>query len=182
MRRTAVASAAWLFVAVSAAAQTTLDDHKVDPFRPGADKASAIFLIASDCPISNAYAPTIAAVCRDYATKGVSCTLAYEDSHIDATAVRKHAAEYNLTGIPTTIDATRRLADRAHAEITPTAIVVDGHGAIRYQGQIDNLYINIGRTRQQVTEHYLTDALDAVIAGKTVKQPKADALGCYIER
>lgn len=53
---------------------------------------------------------------------------------------------------------------------------------VRYRGRIDNLYINIGRTRQQVTSHDLTDALDAVLAGRPVKQPTTEALGCYIER
>jgi hypothetical protein len=41
--------------------------------------ASAIFFIATDCPISNWYAPTIQQVCRDYAARGVDCTLVYED-------------------------------------------------------------------------------------------------------
>ncbi len=146
------------------------------------DRASVTFFIASDCPISNAYAPAIATVCRSYAAKGVSCTLAYEDARIDAAGVSKHAGDYHLRGIPTTTDTSRALADRARVEITPTAVVSDSNGHVRYQGRIDNLYINIGRTRQVVTSHDLTDALDAVLAGKAVRQPHTEALGCYIER
>ena len=56
-------------------------------------KAGVLFFVATDCPISNTYAPTMASVCREYATKGVSCTLVYEDPRSNATAVRKHAAE-----------------------------------------------------------------------------------------
>ena len=36
-------------------------------------KASAMFFVASDCPISNWYAPTIQQACRDYAARGVDC-------------------------------------------------------------------------------------------------------------
>jgi hypothetical protein len=181
MRQISAAATVVLFAASASAQTRDIDGRAVSPFTP-AGAASVILFVASDCPISNAYAPAIAAVCRDYSTKGVSCTLAYEDARLDAAAVRAHAAAYGLRGIPATIDASRALADRAHADITPTAIVVDARGEVRYRGRIDNLYINIGRTRQQVTSHDLTDALDAVLAGKPVRQPQTEALGCYIER
>ena len=41
--------------------------------------ASVIFFVATDCPISNWYAPTIQQVCREYSSRGVDCTLMYED-------------------------------------------------------------------------------------------------------
>jgi hypothetical protein len=178
-----MASAALLaMLAPFASAQSRDVDSQPHPaFKPGG-KAGVLFFVATDCPISNTYAPTMASVCREYATKGVSCTLVYEDLRSTATAVRKHTIEYRLGGIPTTVDTTRALADRALVEITPTAVVTDVHGDVRYQGRIDNLYINIGRTRQVVTSHDLTDALDAVLAGKAVRQPHTEALGCYIER
>ena len=61
--------------------------------------------------------------------------------------------------------------------ITPTAVVRDVRGNVRYRGRIDNLYINIGRTRQQVTSHDLTDALDAVLAGTPGPTREHEALG-----
>jgi hypothetical protein len=139
------------------------------------------FFIASDCPISNAYAPEISRICQAYADKGVACTLAYEDTKIASGALQQHRSEYQLLGITATWDTDRKLADSAHVTITPTAVLADGRGSIRYQGRIDNLYVNIGRTRQQVTNHDLTDALDAVLAGQPVRQPRTEALGCYIE-
>jgi thiol-disulfide isomerase/thioredoxin len=182
MRRCAGAAALLILSATAASAQTRdIDGRPISPFAPSG-KAGVIVFVASDCPISNSYAPVIAEVCRTYASKGVSCTLAYEDTHVDAAAVRGHVADYNLRGIPATVDASRALADRAHADITPTAIVIDARGEIRYRGRIDNLYINIGRTRQQVTSHDLTDALDAMLASTPVPHPATEALGCYIER
>jgi len=149
---------------------------------PTQGRTTVTFFIASDCPISNAYAPEIARICTSYQSKGVACTLAYEDAALDASGVRTHLAEYRLQGIRATIDKDRKLADGADVTITPTAVVTDGRNQMRYHGRIDNLYINIGRTRQQVTSHDLTDALDAVLAGAPVKQARTDTLGCYIER
>lgn len=145
-------------------------------------RLTATFFIASDCPISNAYAPELSRICRAYAAKGVSCTLAYEDRKISSEALTTHMTEYRLVGMGSTWDATRALADAAHVTITPTAVIRDDRGTIRYQGRIDNLYINIGRTRQQVTSHDVTDALDAILAGQPVPHPQTEALGCYIER
>ena len=56
--------------------------------------ASAIFFVATDCPISNWYAPTIQQVCRDYAARGVDCTLVYEDVDLgaDASGARRGGA------------------------------------------------------------------------------------------
>src|SRR3954468_21038019 len=147
-----------------------------------AQSVTATFFIASDCPISNAYAPEISGICKAYAAKGVSCTLAYEDAKIAGDALQRHLGEYQLLGMTATWDKDRKLADRAHVTITPTAVITDSRGGIRYEGRIDNLYINIGRTRQQVTSHDVADALDAVLAGKPVRQSRTEALGCYIER
>jgi len=145
-------------------------------------RTTVSFFIASDCPISNAYAPEMVRICRAYEAKGVSCRLVYEDAKIDAASMHKHIVEYRLGGMLTTADNDRQLADAVHVTITPTAVVTDAAGHVRYRGRIDNLYINIGRTRQQVTRHDLTDALTAVLAEQPVKEPVTESLGCYIER
>lgn len=170
-----------MLAAFPAARMPGLDGQPLPPFKPGG-RAGVLFFVSTDCPISNTYAPTMASVCREYAARNVSCTLVYEDLRSNATAVRQHAVEYQLGGIPATLDTSRALADRAKVEITPTAVVTDAHGEVRYQGRIDNRYINIGRTRQVVSSHDLIDALEAVLDGKAVRQPHTEALGCYIER
>ncbi len=87
--------------------------------------ASAVFFIATDCPISNWYAPTIQQVCRDYAARGVDCTLVYEDLDFGATPValdaevRTHLREYRYGSMTATVDRTRAVATRARATVTP---------------------------------------------------------------
>jgi thiol-disulfide isomerase/thioredoxin len=158
-----------------------VDGRPFAPFAP-TGKASLIFFVQTDCPVSNSYAPEIQRICKVYASKGVSCALAYEDVSVTAGAVRKHMSEYAYRGIPATIDASRAMADRARATITPEAVVVDARGSIRYRGRIDNFYAALGKPRQVVTEHDLTDALDAILAGTPVPRPETEALGCYITR
>jgi hypothetical protein len=145
-----------------------------------AAKAQVLFFVSTDCPISNSFAPEIQRICRDYAAKGVGCSLVYEDFRVDAAAVHKHLAEYGYDGIPSMIDADRHVAARAHATITPQAVVIDSADKIRYRGRINNFYAELGKPRRLVTAHDVRDALDAVLAGKTVKNPETKALGCYI--
>ena len=99
---------------------------------------------------------------------------------IRISAVRRHLAEYGFGQFTAAIDTDRTAAKYARAKVTPTAVLVDSHGSIRYRGRINNLYASLGRPRQQVTEHDLNNALDAVLTGQPVVKPETQALGCYI--
>ena len=139
-----------------------------------------LFFVASDCPISNGYAPEVQRLCGEYRRKGVRCSLVYEDVAIDADSMRKHLDEYGYNGMAAAIDGDRSLARRAGASVTPEAVVIDAKGEIRYRGRIDNRYADLGKRRRVVTVHDLRDALDAVLAGTPVAQPETTALGCHI--
>ena len=162
-----------------------LNGRAIAPFTPSG-RASVVFFVATDCPVSNSYAPEIQRVCRDYRPRGVECSLIYEDvdthpaaAHLDQ-QVRTHLEEYGYSGFTAVVDRDRAAATHAKASITPQAFVIDRSGEIRYRGRIDNLYAALGKTRQQVTSHDLRDALDAVLAGSTVPHPETEALGCFI--
>src|SRR4051812_47888091 len=74
-----------------------------------AEKPKVLFFVSSDCPVSNSYAPEIQRLCGDYGTKGVGCSLIYEDVGLDGPSMQKHMQEYRYTGIPAVIDAKRKI-------------------------------------------------------------------------
>jgi hypothetical protein len=94
--------------------------------------------------------------------------------------VRAHLDAYKYAAMPAAIDRDRSASTAAEATITPTAVIVDRAGELRYRGRIDNLYAALGKTRQVVTSHDLRDALDAVLAGRAVQRPDTEAIGCFI--
>jgi hypothetical protein len=143
-------------------------------------QAAVLFFIATDCPISNFYAQEIQGICKDYGTRGVSCSLIYEDVQADAGAVRKHLGDFQYRGFAAFVDGDRKVASKLNATVTPTAVVLDRAGKVRYRGRINNFYADLGKPRRQATVHDLRDALDAVLAGKTVAVPETRAVGCYI--
>jgi thiol-disulfide isomerase/thioredoxin len=158
-----------------------IDGRVLALFEP-ASAASLILFVATDCPISNSYAPEIQRVCREYGPRGVNCALVYEDVETPGTRVDDEVRKHLKCGarVPAAVDRSRAIAKQAKATVTPQAVVIDRTGEIRYRGRIDNFYAAFGKTRQQVTERDLRDALDAVLAGRAVPRPETEALGCYI--
>src|SRR5262245_32550830 len=178
MRRVCLAMTA-IIVVLAPQELRDIDGHAVRLFTP-AGIANLLLFVASDCPISNGYAPEIQRICRDYSSKGLLCALIYEDLRIDAAGVRSHLDDYRYSGIQTVIDSDGAVARRAGASVTPQAIVVDAEAKVRYRGRIDNLSAALGQRRHRATVHDLRDALDAVIAFRRVATPETEAIGCFI--
>jgi alkyl hydroperoxide reductase subunit AhpC len=74
-------------------------------------------------------------------------------------------------------DADNVVADRFGAQVTPESFVIDKTGKIVYHGYIDD-----SRNASKVTDQGLRNALDAVLAGKTVAKAETKAFGCTLKR
>lgn len=172
----------WLWLTAVAAGSlqiAAIDGTILRPLEPSG-VAQVLLFVATDCPISNGYAPEIQRICAANASRGIGCSLIYEDANVTPDAVRKHLDEYRYHGVTAAIDRDGMLATRVRASITPEAVVVDRRGSIRYRGRIDNFYAALGRPRQAVTSHDLQDALTAIAAGRQVATPLTEPVGCYI--
>jgi hypothetical protein len=140
------------------------------PFEPQG-KASVLFFLATDCPISNSYAPEVQRICAEYSPKGVGCNLVYVDPDPTAADVRKHLTEFRYAGVPAILDPAHKLAGAAGAKVTPEAAVIGAGGKVLYRGRIDNLYASLGKRRPAATELSLRKELEEVLAGKPVTTP-----------
>jgi hypothetical protein len=147
---------------------------------PARGRWSTLLFLATDCPISNHYVPEIRRICAAYEPAGAQCMLVYSGSHVAAAAVRTHRQEFGLD-LPALADPDGSLATRAGAAVTPQAAVFSSDGELAYSGRIDDLYIELGRRRQTATQRDLRDALDDLVAGRPVRTPRTQAIGCYIE-
>jgi len=142
-------------------------------------KAALVFFITDDCPISNRYAREIHRICEAYASLA-KCTLAYIDGDLTPAKVEKHMSEFGHSGYPAVIDGKQVLVKAVGATVTPEAAVILPDGKIAYRGRIDNMWATWGQSRREATEFDLRVALDQVIAGKAVANPRTKAVGCYI--
>lgn len=144
-------------------------------------KATVLFFVLPDCPISNAYAPEIKRIAADYAKKHVAAFIVYVDPDMSVDAAKKHCAEYGFD-CPALLDTSHRLVKYTGVTIAPEVAVLGPDGKPLYRGRIDDLYADYGKRRAQPSQRDLRDALDAILAGKPVSRGTTKAVGCFIPK
>ena len=149
--------------------------------RDGRDaRAVVVLFLGTRCPVNNLYLPILAALHRTYAPRGVLFVAVNSNEQDSAADVARHVRAFALPFVVLK-DEGARLADRFAASRTPEAFVLDGTRTARYRGRIDDRY-DKGVQRPRATRNDLAEALDAVLAGRTVARPATEAAGCFIAR
>jgi hypothetical protein len=149
------------------------------PFGDPQVRAIVLLFIVPDCPIANSYVPEINRLHADYASRGVRLFLIQVDSEFSVASAQDHARQYEIKP-PVILDRRHDWVWKVGATVTPEAAVLSPQGALLYLGRIDNRYVGLGKRREQVTERDLRDALDAVLADRSVPHPHTQAVGCAI--
>jgi peroxiredoxin len=80
--------------------------------------------------------------------------------------------------IPILLDLEGNLAEKIGATQTPSVFVIDGNMILRYRGALDNNR----KADEKGRIAYVEDALDALIAGRTVPVSETRLFGCSIRR
>jgi hypothetical protein len=159
-----------------------LDGHAVNPFKADSGKLTVLIFIRRDCPVSSRYAPEIQRISKQYAGSA-SFWLVYPDKSDSPQLIRKYLADYGYH-LPALRDPQHALARLSRVEITPEAAVFDREHRLIYDGRIDDWYLDLGRARAAPTTHELQDAIQTVLAGKTLRETGAKSevrgVGCYI--
>lgn len=167
------------FAATAPVRVVDLENRAVDPFQLTAGAKAVVFLFtATDCPISNRYAPEIQRLYRAYAERGVRFFLIYPNPADTPALIREHAQSF---GYPAEAlrDPKQALAKAAKVTIAPEAAVFV-RGRLVYHGRIDDRFVDFGLDRPVPTVRDLDEALAAVLAGRPVPHPETQAVGCYI--
>jgi hypothetical protein len=157
-----------------------LQGRAVDPFQIAAGAKAVVFVFtATDCPISNRYAPEIQRLRREYADHGVRFFLVYPNPADTPAAIREHAKAFAYPADALLRDPKQRLAKASSVTIAPEAAVF-AEGRLVYHGRIDDRFVDFGVDRPEPTVRDLDEALRAVLAGKPVAHPVTQAVGCYL--
>ena len=148
--------------------------------KPSGWKWTLLFFLMSDCPVANQYAPEIERICNSYGPKGAQCFLVYVDPGMKVADIRKHMKDFKYTCCSAILDSNHELVKAAGATVVSEIALFANNGELKYRGRIDNLYAALGKPRQVVSERDLRNALDALIAGRNVPNPRTQAFGCFI--
>ena len=116
---------------------------------------------------------------HDYESRGVAFYAVQADTTIADADVVQHAKDYQFK-IPVLFDPHENLVKMTGATTIPSAAVLTPDGSLLYLGRIDNLVEDFNIRRQVPTKFDLREALDAVLAGKPVPNPRTKAFGCAV--
>lgn len=142
--------------------------------------ATVLIFLGLDCPISNAYAPEMIRLHREFSPQGVAWVGIYPDADVRPEEALRHGREYGLK-FPLVLDSSRSLARRFGATKMPEAVVLSPAGEVVYRGRIDDRYYELGRSRGEPQRRDLREALLAVLSGKIPSVSHAPAIGCDID-
>jgi hypothetical protein len=141
----------------------------------GSKPVCAVIFLAAECPVARLYANRLNEL-HDRYREQVYFVGVVPDATSSPAVIQGFAKEHGLR-FPVTADV-QGLAERLSATRTPEVVVLDAQG-IQYRGRIDDQYAP-GARRPQPTQNYLTDALDALLAGHPVATPRTAPVGCPI--
>ncbi|MBI2825742.1 MAG: redoxin domain-containing protein [Planctomycetia bacterium] len=143
-------------------------------------KVVVLAFLGNECPLARLYAARLKQIAGEYGPKGVAVVGVNANRQDALTEIAAFARQQEIT-FPILKDAGNVLADQLGAERTPELFVLDRDRVVRYQGRVDDQY-GIGFGRPAATQHDLTAALDALLAGRDVRNPVTEAPGCLIGR
>jgi len=144
-------------------------------------KAVVVVFLSFECPISTSYCQPLADLARSFDKRGVAFVGISTNDDLTTEQLAKHVRDAKLP-FPVLRDEQHRGADAFQAEVTPEAFVLDGSLTLRYRGRIDNAYAARLKKNSQISRHDLREALEELLAGKSVTEPATLAVGCAIPR
>jgi peroxiredoxin len=140
-------------------------------------KAVVVMFIATKCPYSNAYNDRMRDMAAAYSGKGVLFVGINSNKTEPLAEVIAHAKEHGHS-FPIAKDPDNKVADLYGAGHTPEVYVVTPDGKLRYHGRIDEN----SEDASKVASPDLKNALDDLLANKTVAKAETKAFGCSIKR
>lgn len=155
-------------------------DGKTVAFHPGDGKVSVVVFTCNQCPYAKAFEPRIIELARQYQSKGIAFYAV--DSNDEAKFAEESLPEMKSRAAakgypyPYLKDGDSAIAHAYGARVTPHVYVIDGGGKLRYRGYVDDS----AKPEERKTTG-LANALDELIAGKTVSNQATRAFGCTIK-
>jgi len=157
-----------------------VDGHEVSIADVAGKEGTLVIFSCNHCPFVKAWQDRIASIGNAAKGKGVGVIVinsndpaSYpEDSF---TEMQARAKQLGFT-FPYVVDATSGVARSFDATRTPEAFLFDKDGKLVYHGAIDD-----SQKVDQVSKHFLQDAIDAATAGKDIPVKETKFVGCGIK-
>jgi len=152
-------------------------------------KAKLVVLVftCNHCPVARDYEERLITLQKEYKSKGVqvvaACVNDLDEDRLPAMKERaagKELGDWRTNkepfNFPYIYDESQKIGRAYSATVTPHVFVLDGKRKIAYMGAVDD-----NQSLKRVKEHFLSDALDALLAGKQPPKAVTEQFGCSIK-
>ncbi|TWT47518.1 redoxin domain-containing protein [Botrimarina hoheduenensis] len=137
-----------------------------------------VAVLGVECPLAKLYAPRLQELAEQYAAQGVRIIGVNANRQDTLAEIGAYARRHGVT-FPLLKDNQGWLIDQLGATRTPEVFVLDRRGLVRYRGRIDDQYA-VGVLRDAPEQHYLRDAIDALLSGNDPPIASTESVGCLI--
>ena len=140
-------------------------------------KATVLFWWGNTCPCVKRYQARIQQLRKDFAKRGIQFYAIASNVDDNPVEIRK-VAEKRKFNLPFIVDPNGRFARLMGVISTPTTMMLDSKGHVRFRGWLDNER----KPGQSGRKPYLHTALNKLLAKKADKLVTAPVYGCTITR
>ena len=141
--------------------------------------AIVVMTQGNGCPIVRNAVPAYRQVRDNYQEQGVKFFLLNSNLQDNKTTIAKEVADFGFD-IPVLVDENQLVGESLNVTRTAEVFVIDPKSRkVVYHGPVDDR-LTYQNQKAKAEFSYLSDALDAVIAGETVKISQVDAPGCIV--
>jgi peroxiredoxin len=153
-------------------------NHKLDEY--AGVKVLVLVQSCNHCPYVQAWEGRLKEIQGDYADRGVRLVAigsndpeSYPEDSFEEMRRRAQREGFNFDYLH---DEDQSVARALGSSRTPEVFLYDGERRLVYHGAVDD-----SRDDTAVSQHYLRDALDAVLAGENPPVPETPPVGCSVK-
>ena len=164
---------------IRSAELTTLSGEVISLSNPPANLGTVIAFTSTTCPVSKRYLPTIAGLEPTLKRQGIRLILVDPFSTDDTSDMIRSAKEHGIAA-PWIHDRDRTLAAMLGARSTTEVFLLDSAQTLIYRGALDDQY-GIDHSRASAQNHYLSDAIESMLAGRIPAITATTPPGCELD-
>jgi peroxiredoxin len=139
-----------------------------------------LFFTGNGCPVARQSIEKLKALRKHYSDRGVAVWMINSNEQDDRDSIEQEAAEFKEEPLPVLIDDTQQIARMLGVKRTAETICIDtSNWTAFYRGAIDDQLVE-GAQKPEPSEKYVENAIDELLAGKSISRATTTGRGCLI--
>jgi len=139
-----------------------------------------LFFTQNGCPVARQSIAKLKALRDRFSEQGVAIWLINSSTQDDRESIEHEADEFKEDPLPVLIDESQQIARMLDVKRTAETICIDASDwTVFYRGALDDQLVE-GAQKPQPTQKYVENAVEELLAGKSISQATSVSRGCLI--